>query len=129
MAWQPLKAIRIIANFMHSDQTTDLAETKNAPQQLREGGGDMAFRVVEIQETPNPNARKFVLDRPISEQPTSFFNSDAAKGHPLASRLFQVPGVATVLLLGDFVTINKRPDATWAEIAEKVKKTLVAEAD
>ncbi len=84
----------------------------------------MAFRIVEIQPTPNPNAVKIILDRPVSDQPTSFFNAGAAEGHPLATRLFAIPGVSSLLLLGDFITINKRPDARWVDITGKVRKVL-----
>jgi hypothetical protein len=34
----------------------------------------MATEVVEVQPTPNPNALKFVLNRPIADRPTSFLN-------------------------------------------------------
>ena len=88
----------------------------------------MGFRVIEIQPTPNPNARKFVLDRPVSQQPISFFNADAAKGYPLAAKLFAVPGVSSLLLLGDFITINKSPNATWDDISKQARAVL-AEAD
>ena len=64
------------------------------------------FRVIETQVTPNPNALKFILDRPISDQPISFFTSESAKDHALASKLFEIDGVTTLLLLGDFVTVN-----------------------
>lgn len=84
----------------------------------------MSFEVAEIQPTPNPNALKFVLDRAIAEQPISFFSPEAARAHPLASKLFALPGVASLLLLGDFVTVNKRPDADWAPIKRGVRKVL-----
>jgi hypothetical protein len=84
----------------------------------------MAFSVVEVQPTPNPNALKFLLDRPISEQPTSFFNAGAATDHPIASRLFAIPGVSSLLLLGDFVTVNKTPDASWPPIKTRVRQVL-----
>ena len=84
----------------------------------------MPFKVLDIQPTPNPNAAKFILDSPISPQPTSFFNADQAKDHPLASQLFAIPGVASVLLLGDFVTINKRPETKWSAITSKVQSVL-----
>jgi hypothetical protein len=80
--------------------------------------------VREVQPTPNPNAKKFVLDRSISEKPASFFDSGAAQGHPVASHLFAVPGVSSVLLLGDFVTINKTSNARWSEITAQVKRVL-----
>ena len=86
----------------------------------------MPFRVQEIQPTPNPNAAKFVLDRPIAQQSTSFFNAAAAVDHPVASKLFEVPGVSSVLLLGDFVTINKSPDAKSDQITARVEAVLAA---
>jgi NFU1 iron-sulfur cluster scaffold homolog, mitochondrial len=84
----------------------------------------LPYKVQEIQPTPNPNAMKFLLDRAISEQPTSFFDADSAQGHPVASRLFAVPGVSSLLLLGDFVTVNKIPGAKWPEITSQVKSVL-----
>lgn len=84
----------------------------------------MPFRVNEVQPTPNPNAAKFILDRTVAEQPTSFFNAAAAEGHPLASKLFAIPGVSSVLLLSDFVTINKSSAARWADIKSQVSAVL-----
>ena len=69
----------------------------------------MAFRVHGGSADPESQRLKFVLDRPIADQPTSFFNAGAAKDHPLARRLFAIPGVSSLLLLGDFVTVNKIP--------------------
>ena len=84
----------------------------------------MAFRVVEVQPTPNPNALKFLLDRDVSEQPVSFFSAGAAAGHPLATKLFAIDGVSSLLLLGDFITVNKSPDAGWADIKKHVRRVL-----
>ena len=86
----------------------------------------MGFKVVEIQPTPNPNAAKFVLDAPVSQQPLSFFNAEAARDYPLASALFAVEGVTSLLLLGDFITINKSPNAAWADITPKARAVLAA---
>ena len=84
----------------------------------------MPFQVQEVQPTPNPNAAKFVLDRPIVEQPISFFNAGAAKGNALAEQLFAIAGVSSLLLLGDFITVNKTPDAKWGDITSRVKAVL-----
>jgi hypothetical protein len=84
----------------------------------------MGFEVVDIQPTPNPNAAKFQLDRPIADQPASFFSAEAAKGHPIASLLFAIPGVTSLLLLGDFVTVNRQPGVRWETISQRVKETL-----
>lgn len=84
----------------------------------------MGFRVTEIQPTPNPNALKFMLDRAVSQRPMSYFSASAAGDNPVAKALFEIPGVATLLLLGDFITVNKRPDAKWPEIKAKVQSVL-----
>lgn len=84
----------------------------------------MGFRVIEIQPTPNPNALKFVLDRPVSQQPVSYFNAAAATSDQLASNLFAIQGVNSLLLLGDFITINKSPDARWDDIKKQATKVL-----
>jgi len=82
------------------------------------------FRVIEVQPTPNSNAQKFVLDRTIAEQTISFLNASSAAGHPLAEKLFAIEGVTSVLLLNDFITVNKRPDVDWKTLTPKVKKVL-----
>ena len=84
----------------------------------------MGWKVVEVQATPNPNARKLVLDRAISPQPLSFFTAEAAEAHPLATELFKTPGVTNLLLLGDFITVSKRPEAQWKAIVAKVREIL-----
>ncbi len=85
----------------------------------------MPFVVKEMQPTPNPDATKFVLDGPISESPISFFNAEQASGHPVATKLFEVPGVTCVLLLGDFVTVNKQAGVRWGSITPKVREILL----
>src|SRR4051794_18459158 len=84
----------------------------------------MGFKVVEVQPTPNPNAAKFILDREVVAQPTSFFNAEQATDHPLAKKLFAIPGVSSLLFLGDFVTVNKRPDVPWKDITKAVETVL-----
>ncbi len=84
----------------------------------------MGFLVKEIQATPNPNAVKLVLDREISDKPISFLRAEEGTKHPVASQIFSIKGVTSVLILGDFVTINKKPDVSWKTITEKVEEIL-----
>ena len=64
-----------------------------------------ATRVVKAQE-------RAAAARPYSEQITSVIldlvQAGAAKDHPLASKLFDIPGVSSLLLLGDFVAARGR---------------------
>jgi hypothetical protein len=84
------------------------------------------FNVREVQPTPNLNAMKLILDRVIADCPMSFLNAASGKEHPIASRLFGIKGVTALLLLGDFVTVTKTPEAKWADITKKVEQALAA---
>ena len=84
----------------------------------------MPYAVTEVQPTPNPNAMKFMLDRPVSEGSVSFLQADQAQDHPVARALFAIPGVTSVLLLCDFMTINKDPKASWPQIKRRVQQVL-----
>ena len=84
----------------------------------------MGYKVTEVQPTPNPNALKLILDRAISSRPMSFLNPESGKDDAIASKLFAIPGVSGLLLLGDFVTVTKKPEARWSEITKKVEQAL-----
>lgn len=84
----------------------------------------MPFTVTEFESTPNPNAVKCWLDRPISEGPRSFLNAQMAQADPIAAALFEQAGVINVLFNGDWLTVNKPADADWSSIKSKVKRVL-----
>ncbi|HEX8903384.1 MAG TPA: NifU N-terminal domain-containing protein, partial [Longimicrobiaceae bacterium] len=77
----------------------------------------MARPKVRFQETPNPNAGKFTVGRTLVEgrRGRTFASAAAAAGDPLAARLFAEPGVASVFVVADFVTVTKDAGAAWAE--------------
>ena len=66
-----------------------------------------------VQETPNPNARKFVLPQLFFAEPANFPSVEAAAAHPLAAQLFALGGIYNVFWVQDFVTINKYPEVAW----------------
>jgi hypothetical protein len=84
------------------------------------------FRVVSVESTPNPNANKFILDRAVSDKPLSYFNRESGRGNPLAEKLFAIEGVTSLLLLNDFITVNKAPQAQWKSITAAVKRAIAA---
>jgi hypothetical protein len=80
---------------------------------------------VEIQPTPNINALKFVVNRRLTEGRSQTFRSAEEAGtHPLAIRLFAIPGVVQVFLLNDFVTVTRDPAAGWDEIAASAETAI-----
>jgi Fe-S cluster biogenesis protein NfuA len=86
---------------------------------------------MHAERTPNPNSVKWVLDRPVMTD-GGFASFDAAVEpgvSPLASRLQGVPGVDSVLLGPDFVTLTKGEDTAWADLAEPVATAIREWAD
>jgi hypothetical protein len=86
---------------------------------------------VHFNRTPNPNAGKFVVSRPVVEGKASksFYNAGQAAGTPVAESLFGLKGVASVFMVEDFITVTKAVDADWAELAPKVIETIAANLD
>ena len=72
--------------------------------------------------TPNPNALKFVVgdhfDKSLS------FVAGRPADHPTAAALLALPGVTSVFMTADFVTVSKAPDAFWDEITPAVRRIL-----
>src|SRR5215216_5708304 len=81
---------------------------------------------VKFQETPNPQAGKFTVGRTLVDgrRGHTFESPDAARGNPVAERLFAEPGVKSVFVVADFVTVTKDPGADWAELAPRLQAAL-----
>ncbi len=79
---------------------------------------------VEVHQTPNPNARKFILPGVRFLAPRNFSSVEAAREHPLAAALFAIDGIYNVFLAQDFVTVNKRPDAPWDSLTAQVESVI-----
>jgi hypothetical protein len=77
---------------------------------------------VLIQPTPNPNALKFVVGGHFAA-PTSYVAGRAAD-HPAAAALLALPGVTSVFMSADFITISKAPAAFWDEITPAARRIL-----
>jgi hypothetical protein len=76
-----------------------------------------------MRPTPNPNARKFVLAG-VRFEGSRNYALGAAADDPLAARLLQLEGVYNVLLVQDFVTVNKFPQAEWPPLQAAVEQVL-----
>ena len=74
-------------------------------------------KIADIQETPNPNAVKFILKDPVSYGTShSFKNREAAEGNKLATALFDLGDVVSVFYMDKMITVEKTDDADWDEI-------------
>ena len=70
---------------------------------------------IQTEQTPNPATLKFLPGRAVLAAGTADFTGaeDAAGRSPLASRLFEIDGVAAVFFGADFITITKSADKEW----------------
>lgn len=86
----------------------------------------MAQARIRYQETPNPNAGKFTVGRTLVEgrRGLTFDTAEAARGNPVAERLLAEPGVRSVFIVADFVTVTRDPAVSWADLAPRVQAAL-----
>lgn len=77
---------------------------------------------VFISQTPNPNALKFTVT--ASFPAPKSFAAGVPTDDPVAGPLLAVPGVTSVFMSADFVTISKAPTAHWDEIVPEVTGIL-----
>lgn len=75
----------------------------------------MSELTIRMEETPNPNARRYVLNRPVQDEPKGrFFTDPQSSDEPLVGALFALEGISSVMLLPNSITINKEADRDWA---------------
>lgn len=74
-------------------------------------------KIADIQETPNPNAVKFILKDPVSHGTShSFKTADDAVENKFATAIFDVGEVVSVFYMDKMVTVEKTDDAEWDEL-------------
>ena len=82
---------------------------------------DLGFRM-HAERTPNPNSIKWVLGRPVVEGAANahFESAPSRDVSPLAARLFEIDGVVGAFLASNFVTVTKRGEVEWTDIAQSI---------
>ena len=74
-------------------------------------------KISDIQETPNPNAVKFILREPVTHGVARQFGSaDEAQTDTLAKSLFDVGRVVSVFYMDNMITVEKEDPADWDEL-------------
>ena len=81
---------------------------------------------IETEATPNPATLKFLPGRDVMGAGTAdFAGPDLAERSPLATALFELPGVARVFFGGDFVTVTKNDLTEWQALRPQVLGVLM----
>jgi len=74
-------------------------------------------KISDIQETPNPNAVKFILREPVSSGVARSFSSlSQAESDALAKSLFEVGHVTSVFYMDQMITVEKDDEGDWDEL-------------
>ena len=74
-------------------------------------------KISEIEDTPNPNAVKFILWEPLTWGVANSYDSVAqAQGDPLARALFDIKHVSNVFYLDKWLTVTQDGGADWPEL-------------
>lgn len=74
-------------------------------------------KIQDIQETPNPNAVKFILKEPVSYGTShSFKTFEEAAEDKLARAIYDVGEVVSVFYMDKMITIEKTDEAEWDEL-------------
>ena len=70
---------------------------------------------VSLEFTPNPNTLKYSVNRQLLAKGAVNFTKkdDADKRSPLAAKLFDIPGIAGVMIGTNFVTVTKSEAGDW----------------
>lgn len=78
-------------------------------------------RIAEIEFTPNPNARKFILREPLTYGVSrSYENAGQAAGDALAEQLFAIPHVTNVFYVDHWLTVTQDGKAHWPDLLRQL---------
>jgi len=80
---------------------------------------------IHVQQTPNPDTLKFVLDLELVQSGSiEFKNSLDANGYPFVQKIFGLEGVELVFLGSNFISVKKNSSLLWEQLLEKVKDNI-----
>jgi Fe-S cluster biogenesis protein NfuA len=78
-------------------------------------------KISDIEETPNPNAVKFILKEPVTNGTARQFDSaEKAEGDALAKALFEVGEVVSVFYMDRMITVEKQDAGDWDDLLPRL---------
>ena len=83
----------------------------------------MPYMIIKVETTPNPNARKLMVE-PSPGSIRSYFKAADAQSDPLGRALFETPGITNVLIHTNFISVCAAPGTNWKTLTKALKATL-----
>ena len=94
------------------------------PAALKKKGKYMSVEV-SVSTTPNENAMKYTLNcNSIESGYKTYANAQAAEESPVAKALFAIDGVNQVFLMADFISVTKKPEASWTSLEASILEAI-----
>jgi Fe-S cluster biogenesis protein NfuA len=82
-------------------------------------------KIADIENTPNPNALKYILKEPLTWGiARSYDNVAQAADDPLASALFAIEHVTNVFYVDHWITVTQDGQADWQELKRKIAEPI-----
>ena len=83
----------------------------------------MGYTIKHIETTPNPLARKLIVD-PAPGRIVSVFDASKGSDDPLASAILSCEGVSNVLVHTEFVSVCFTKETKWASLKGAISKAI-----
>ena len=84
-------------------------------------------KIADIEDTPNPNAKKFILREPLTWGITRAYDNAAQAGDDaLARALFEIEHVTNVFYVDHWITVTQDGGADWPELLRKLAEPIRA---
>ena len=83
----------------------------------------MPYTITKVETTPNPNARKLLVD-PSPGAIRSYFKAQDSQDDPLGKALFDINGITNVLIHTEFISVCIKPGTNWKRIIKSVEHAL-----
>jgi len=82
---------------------------------------------IQTEETPNPNALKFLPGAEVSPSGPVFFNSneEALQSSSLAVKIFQIGNIEAVFYGTDFITVTKSEEINWKILKPEILMVIM----
>ena len=71
---------------------------------------------VQIENTPNPNALKFLPGRVVSNSGSHEIKKKEETNNDLVRNILSINGVVGLFLGKDFISVNKKENVNWEDI-------------
>jgi Fe-S cluster biogenesis protein NfuA len=84
-------------------------------------------KIADIEDTPNPNAKKFILKEPLTWGITrSYDNAGQATDDLLAASIFDIEHVTNVFYVDHWLTVTQDGGADWQQLLRRVADRIRA---